>query len=202
MTERKRLNAAERREQIVEAAREVFTEQGAAGARSREIALRAGITEAYLYRHFRMKEDLYRAAVQAPLEELIERLKVETHRLANQEGVRRADVLLRTHEIFLSSMAQLAPLLASALFSDPDANHEFYSDYLFPQLRDALETIIPDITGYVTNQIDVDIFVEATMGIHLTIALDHLIEGRPLDVEKLAAEITDMFAPGVGGDDA
>lgn len=197
MTKRKRLNASERREQIVEAAREVFIEQGVAGARSREIALRAGITEAYLYRHFHMKEELYRAAVQGPLDELIDRLKVETHELASQEGIRRSDVLLRAHEILLSSMVELAPLIASALFSDPDPDREFYTGYIFPRLRDALSVIIPDITGFLITEIDVDVFVEAMIGIHLTIALDHLLEERPVDVAALSREITEMFAPGV-----
>src|SRR5581483_9687224 len=49
---RKRLSAEARRRLIIDAARDVFLENGEAGARLRDIADRAGITEAYLYRYF------------------------------------------------------------------------------------------------------------------------------------------------------
>ena len=68
---RTRLTADARREQIIEAAREVFARSGRAGARTRDLAEAAGINEALLYRHFDSKEDLYEAAVAAPLEQAV-----------------------------------------------------------------------------------------------------------------------------------
>ena len=65
---RKRLSADARREIIVDAAREVFVAKGFAGARLRDIARRAGITEAYLYRYFTSKTELYHAAIHEPVE--------------------------------------------------------------------------------------------------------------------------------------
>ena len=53
-----RLPPEKRRDEILEAAREVFAERGYQKASMREIARRAGITQAALYYHFENKEDL------------------------------------------------------------------------------------------------------------------------------------------------
>lgn len=197
-TRRTRLKSADRKAQIVAAAREVFIEQGINGARSREIAERAGITEAYLYRHFHSKSEIFRVAVDKPLKDLIEHLRQETHELAERDDVTRAEVLLHCHELFLDFMVEMAPLIAAALFSDPDPRHEFYTDYLFPSLRGVLEVIIPEITGRPVQEFELDVFVEAMIGIHLTVALESLLDGKRVDVPHVAKQITEMFAPGVG----
>jgi AcrR family transcriptional regulator len=61
---RRRLTAEERREKILDAALEVFSERGFAAATTRELAARAGITEAIIYRHFRSKEEVLRGVVE------------------------------------------------------------------------------------------------------------------------------------------
>jgi len=195
---KKRLRAPERRAQIIAAAREVFIEQGVNGARSRLIAERAGITEAYLYRHFHSKEEIFRESVDAPLADLIEHLREETHELAEREDVTRTEVLLRCHELLLECMVDIAPLIAAALFSDPDPKQQFYADYLFPALRGVLELILPEITGRTVEEFKLDVFVESMMGLHLTIALESLLDNTPVDVQHVAMQITSMFAPGIG----
>jgi AcrR family transcriptional regulator len=196
-TTRKRLTAADRRAQIIAAAREVFVEQGLNGSRSRLIAERAGITEAYLYRLFHSKDEIYRLAVERPLKDLIDRLRRETHELAQRDDVSRADVLLRCHELLLECMVEIAPLITAALLSESDPERGFYADYLFPSLRDVLISIIPDITGRPLRDFELDLFVEATIGIHLTLALEALFDNKPVDVGRVARQITAMFAPGV-----
>jgi TetR/AcrR family transcriptional regulator len=193
----RRLPARERKAQIVAAAREVFIEQGLKGTRTREIADRAGITEAYLYRHFHSKEELHKLAIEAPLEELVERLRVDTRELSDREDVSRADVLFHCHELMLGCMIEIAPLVVAALARDTPGSHGLYADYLFPNLRDILELIIPDITGFPVEAFEVDFFVEAMIGVHLTIALLHLLEGKPVDVPYTARQITAMVAPRV-----
>src|SRR5690242_6552870 len=48
-----------RREEILDAALEVFAEQGYHGASTEEIARRAGISQPYIFRLFGTKKDLY-----------------------------------------------------------------------------------------------------------------------------------------------
>ena len=59
-----RKTAAERREDVLEAAREVFAEHGLSGASTDEIARRAGISQPYLFRLFRTKKELFIASIE------------------------------------------------------------------------------------------------------------------------------------------
>ena len=61
---RQRKSAEERREDVLDAAREVFAQQGLAGASTDEIARRAGISQPYLFRLFRTKKELFLSAVE------------------------------------------------------------------------------------------------------------------------------------------
>jgi TetR/AcrR family transcriptional regulator len=195
---RARLKAEDRKMQIIEAARRVYAEQGGSGAKSRLIAERAGITEAYLYRHFHSKEELYELAVEAPLRALVFRLRADTHELAQREDVGRLEVLFHTHELVLGFMVDIAPLLMPALFGEPRPGEKsFYSDYLLPNLRSAIAVIIPDITGFPVEEFDLDLFVESLIGIHLTLALEGLLEREPVDVPAVARQLTEMFGRGV-----
>lgn len=60
---RKRMTGEERREQIVKVATGLFAREGFKGATTREIARRAGISEAVIFKHFAKKEDLYKAII-------------------------------------------------------------------------------------------------------------------------------------------
>jgi AcrR family transcriptional regulator len=60
-TERK--SKEERREEILDAAIEVFSHQGLYGASTEEIAKRAGISQPYVFRLFGTKKELYVAGV-------------------------------------------------------------------------------------------------------------------------------------------
>jgi len=59
-----RLSARSRRLQIIEAALPLFARQGFQGTTTREVADRAGVNEALIFRHFPRKEDLYWAILE------------------------------------------------------------------------------------------------------------------------------------------
>jgi AcrR family transcriptional regulator len=56
--------AAERRDQIMRAATELFARQGFRGTTTRQIAATARVNEAIIFRHFPHKEDLYWAVIE------------------------------------------------------------------------------------------------------------------------------------------
>src|SRR4051794_33471821 len=58
-----RKSKEERREEILDAALEVFADQGLHGASTEEIARRAGISQPYIFRLFGTKKELYIAGV-------------------------------------------------------------------------------------------------------------------------------------------
>jgi TetR/AcrR family transcriptional regulator len=58
-----RIASADRRQQIMQAAMALFALQGFEGTTTRQIAERAGVNEAIIFRHFSRKEDLYWAVI-------------------------------------------------------------------------------------------------------------------------------------------
>ncbi|MEO9199160.1 MAG: helix-turn-helix domain-containing protein [Antricoccus sp.] len=66
-----RLPAAQRRASILVAARDLFIEKGFAQTTTRQIAERAGVTDALIYRHFPAKQALLEALVDETIEHLI-----------------------------------------------------------------------------------------------------------------------------------
>lgn len=56
-----RMNAEDRRRQIIDIAIRLFSQKGFQGTTTKEIALAAGVNEAIIFRHFATKKDLYSA---------------------------------------------------------------------------------------------------------------------------------------------
>ena len=71
---RKKLPAADRREQLIKVAREVFARSGYDAASMDEIAKRAGISKPILYEHFGGKEGLYAVIVDREMQALMARV--------------------------------------------------------------------------------------------------------------------------------
>ena len=60
-----RMNAPDRRAQLLEVALNLFSEKGFDGATTKEIAAAAGVTEAVIFRHFASKQALYQAVLES-----------------------------------------------------------------------------------------------------------------------------------------
>src|ERR1022692_5172123 len=58
-----RLQASDRRLQLIETALDFFSRKGFSGTTTKEIAAAAGVTEAIIFRHFPTKQDLYNAVL-------------------------------------------------------------------------------------------------------------------------------------------
>jgi TetR/AcrR family transcriptional regulator len=56
-----RLNAEDRRKQLIEVAIDLFSRKGFGGTTTKEIAAAAGVNEAIIFRHFATKQQLYEA---------------------------------------------------------------------------------------------------------------------------------------------
>jgi len=59
-----RYSAADRREQILEAATQLFARQGFQGTTTKQISEQTGVTEALIFRHFASKDELYWAVIE------------------------------------------------------------------------------------------------------------------------------------------
>jgi len=72
-----RIPAAARKASIIRAAATLFGEKGFSGTKTREIAVRAGVSEALIFKHFPSKDELYAAilAEKSPVPGLVERIQ-------------------------------------------------------------------------------------------------------------------------------
>jgi AcrR family transcriptional regulator len=75
---RRRLSAADRREQILAAALQVFAERGFHDASLEDVAARDGISKALIYEHFASKRELHRALMETHARELMARITAAT----------------------------------------------------------------------------------------------------------------------------
>lgn len=66
---RKRLSGDERRQRLIEAAVELFSQRGFGGVATKQIAAAAGVNEALLFRDFGTKQGLYKAILDYKTEE-------------------------------------------------------------------------------------------------------------------------------------
>jgi AcrR family transcriptional regulator len=188
------MNAEQRRSEIVAAARQAFLESGLSGTSLRDIARRAGITEGLLYHHFSSKDEIFRTAVEEPLNQLTRRLRDETHALAGRPDVSKAELLEQANELFLGAMVTIAPLLAVTLFADVEKGREFYRTTISPRLRTAVEAILTDIRGWTPEGPELELAVQTFLGVHYSTAMDAVLAEIPLDVPAASRLITELYS--------
>jgi AcrR family transcriptional regulator len=194
---RPRLSADERRAQIIQAAQEVFLEQGLTAARTRDITERAGITEPFFYRFFASKEEIYDEAVLQPLHNLIVGLKERTAGFGDESDWRGRPGLEAVNAVLLEFMDQAAPFLAVVLFSELKKGKAFYQGEIYHQLRDAIVDVLNRLSAGRMAAFDPDIVFDTMFGLHLGVAIDHMMRGRRLDVAQTARDVTAIHAFGV-----
>lgn len=71
---KKRLTAAERRDQLLQVGRDVFARNGYESTSIEEVAQRAGVSKPIVYEHFGAKEGLYAAIVDREMDNLVQRV--------------------------------------------------------------------------------------------------------------------------------
>jgi len=194
---RKRLTAAARRQMILDAARDVFLESGLNGARLRDIADRVGITEAYLYRHFASKTDLYEAAVHEPIHQSVEAFTQRVEALVGSEPMTGLELVRGINELMLEFMLKAVPYLGVALFSDVASGGAFYQSTIYPRIHEPVLFLLRSIKGWPAPGIDPDLVVNSMWGLNYGIALDTLLRGGTVEVAKTAERVTRLYAVGI-----
>jgi AcrR family transcriptional regulator len=188
-----RMPGPERREQIVGVARDVFVTSGLAGARTKQVADLAGVTEALVYRYFSSKDELFEAAVLEPLEELVKDFAARTHEFPGLDARSRKRESRAIHAHMLDSMMKVIPLLGVALFADQESGQEFYQERIVPILDQSSEAVAESLRGWPHQKIDPELLFMIMFGVHLGLALDAHFRGQTPDVETIARALTDFL---------
>ena len=92
MTSQKRMPRAQRRNQVLSVATEVFARQGYHATSMDNIALEAGVSKPILYQHFESKHDLFTTIMDKSIEELAHRLTTTLDTVDSRED--------RVHQTF------------------------------------------------------------------------------------------------------
>ncbi|WAM19637.1 TetR/AcrR family transcriptional regulator [Rhodococcus sp. JS3073] len=190
-----RLSAAERRKKIIAAASEVFIEQGYSGARTKEIAERAGVTEAFLYRHLASKEEMYEVAIVEPLRTGLAALAYDIQAFYDRYDD-RIEFMNAVNERCLRFYTESAAIQAVALYSELASGRRLYQESLKPIL-DRIGVLIADRMGWADRGLEPDLVRRAILGSQWAIGLDLILRYRKLDLPEASERLTTLFTSGV-----
>jgi AcrR family transcriptional regulator len=129
------MSADERRAAILVVAREEFAKSGFHGTSTERIAVRAGVSQPYLFRLFRTKKQLFLACVRAGFDEVIETFARAKGDLTGEDALQAmGKAYVELLQDRTSLQAQMQAYAAAA--DDPD-------------LRTAVRQGFGDVVGYV-----------------------------------------------------
>lgn len=196
---RTRLPADLRRRQIALAAGHVFATQGLAGAKTRQIAEAADVTETILYRHFASKQEIFEVAILEPVERLateLTRLTAEFSRIDAKERLERSQ---QVHDQIRSVVQEITPLLGVALFSQRDAGRAFYVERLLPLFDFAADAIRQAMAPRQQRIVEPRVLLLAIVGMYFGISLEALFAERRIDWTRVSRDFTHLVAFGLFG---
>lgn len=197
---RRRMTSAERRDQIIDAARRVFIAHGPTGSRTKDIADEAGVNEALLYRHFSSKDELFAAAVVQPLHETVARLVEPASIPPLSDGSSLEEMVDRTRTFMrelLRVVRDLEPLLGIMLFGGEPGGGAYYRDSLTPVLQQMADAIRTNLRWWEHRDFDPDMVVRHMFGAVFFELMGARLSGTDLDLDALADEITELFLLGL-----
>ncbi|HNT75073.1 MAG TPA: TetR/AcrR family transcriptional regulator [Anaerolineae bacterium] len=184
------------RQRILEAAAQVFSARGYAGATTRALAAAAGVNEVTLFRHFGTKQGLFQAVV-----EQFSAVPGLAARAAQLTGDYRADLtriaqhylamLHRNRRAILMTMteAQRQPEIRPVIAATPARQRAMLAGYLRQQIANGIARDLPN--PELTAQAFFGMFFEYS----LAQLLDEPGAPQPAD-EDVIAEFVDMFVRG------
>jgi len=121
-----RMKAGDRKNQILVAAMELFSEHGFHGSRTRDLARRAGVSEALLFRHFPTKEALIRAILEGAAARFL-RMESTIRAIPPREAL----VSLAEHVLTnLRDNPKVFRVLFFGVMEKPQIAEEFYRTFL------------------------------------------------------------------------
>ena len=110
------MTAAQRRDHLLEVARDVFTRDGYRSTTAQDVGERAGVSETLVLKHFGSKEALFRAALVDPLLHLIEAQNAQTRAQLEAGDLEPVSGQMAQVEAFLSTWATLVKEEGAALY--------------------------------------------------------------------------------------
>jgi AcrR family transcriptional regulator len=196
-----RFSAQDRRRQIMQVAMGLFARQGFKGTTTRQIADRAGVNEAIVFRHFPRKEDLYWSVIEDKCRVGERRRRLE-HQL-RQGGDDRALLAGIAEDILRRNWADpgMSRLLFFSALEHHRLSHRFFRTYI-AERYEALEHFIRGrIRAGVFRRVDPLLAARGFLGMVVYhFLVQELFGGKRyqrFDPGDVAATLTDIWLEGM-----
>jgi AcrR family transcriptional regulator len=196
-----RLTAQDRRQRLLDAAADLFSRQGYKGTTTRQIAAKAGVTEALIYRHFRTKEDLYWEVIEARCKARGARSQLK-QRLNSGDDIAAvfseigADILHRHTED-----PQLYRLLLFSALENHKLSNRFFRTHMSAYYETIAERISEHIRSGRFRKTDPTLAARGFIGMLMHhFLIQELFGGKhyqKFDIEKVSAIFTKIWLAGM-----
>jgi AcrR family transcriptional regulator len=200
-TTQQRFSAENRRHQILQVATELFAHKGYEGATTREIAKRAKVNEAIIFRHFPTKEDLYWAVIEAKCQAeagrqiMVSILEAGTD--ARTTFVTLAENLLRRRE----NDPTLTRLLLFSALENHRLSNRFFQTYVADYYEILSEHIRTKIAAGEFRKINPQIAARGFLGMLVYHSMVQNIFGgsrfQRFETREVAENLTDIWLSGM-----
>ncbi len=193
-----RVSAEDRRQQILDAATELFARQGFQGTTTRQIAQRVGINEAIIFRHFASKEELYWAIIDGKC-----RAAGGSKRLQEllQDAATDTEVFAAMAERMLSRDTTMTRLLLFSALENHRLSQRFFRTYVAEYYEALAEYIRRGIAAGRFRQVDPLLAARGFLGmVFYHFMIQELFGGRKYQQFEPAAvsrTLADIFIQGM-----
>ena len=188
--------AKERQETLLIAARKVFAAKGYEGAAISEIARAAKLSDGLLYHYFGSKRDLLLAVLETFYERIIADLETAVARASGFD--QRLKALIREHVAVFVSDVDLCRLYISEVRNFDEypgsETHELNRRYTAVFVRIFSEGVKE---GRVSRDFDARLVRDMLFGGIEHISWRHISTGSPLDVDRVAKQVSRLLLNGI-----
>jgi AcrR family transcriptional regulator len=198
---RKKQDTEKRREEILKAALDVFTEKGYAAATIPEIAQAAGVAAGTIYLYYPSKRELFVAVVKgfivtAPLLNLLSQMP-----RGDYPAILKS-ILQDRFDLIKNPAFVRVPLLMSEVQRDPELKALWLKEFLSPLLGQIEMLVRMMGTTGKFRQFQPEVLVRVIGGMFMGFMLLRVMEGdtsplKKLDQEKVADDIVSFILHGV-----
>ena len=193
-----RVPAEDRRQQIIDVARDLFASRGYEGTTTRELAEKIGINEALLFRHFPTKEDLYWAVLQHMIDMRGSKDRLREHL---RSGLSERETLMAVAQDILNRSVQLTRLLFYSVLEKHELSERFLKTHVIAYHEILAEYIRVGIEAGRFRQMDPLLAARAFIGMFAYhFQTQELLGGRAVqqfDSEKVISGLVDLWLEGM-----
>ncbi len=197
-TSQVRIPAEERRQQILELATELFARQGYQGTTTREIAQKAHVNEAIIFRHFPTKEELYWAVIENQIRMRAGRQGLES--TLSSEGTDR-EKLTAVAEVLLNRDVTLSRLLLYSALENHELSHRFFRTHVMQYVELLSEFIRGGIAAGRFREVDPLLAARGFLGMVIYhFQIQELFGGKRVqtfDTHQVSETLVELWLRGV-----